>query len=49
MELDRLTNATICFTTMDKRSFFKVFKIAFDQAFTEEAIQHAFQKPGIGQ
>ena len=47
VELNRLINITIGFTTIDKHSFFKVFKTAFDQAFTKEAIQHTFQKPSI--
>jgi hypothetical protein len=32
---------------MSKRLFFPMFKRAWDKSFTEENIQHAFQKPGI--
>ena len=47
MELDLLISQGQGFIRMSKPFFFKLFKQAFDQSFTEEAIKHAFAKPGI--
>lgn len=47
VELDAMTARGQGFTNMSKRYFFKLFKLAFDQTFTEEKIRYAFAKPGI--
>jgi hypothetical protein len=47
VELNRLMNDSLGHVSMSKSFFWPVFKKAWDQAFTVQNIEHAFQKTGI--
>jgi hypothetical protein len=47
VELNRLMDESAGHVSMSKRFFWPIFKTAWDQAFTKQNIEHAFQKTGI--
>jgi len=47
IELDNMIAQGQGFTHISKRLFFRIYKKACDLSFTKEAIQRAFEKPGI--
>src|SRR4051812_11469458 len=48
VEMDKEFNlGTGLATSISKRFFFKIYKIAFNKSFTEETIQRAFEKSGL--